>query len=401
MKLLLEGVKIIEYGNLICAPYCSKLLADLGAETIKIEKPGQGDVARRKHPFLKDIPGNERSGFFLYLNTNKHGITLDIEKDTGREIFKKLIKDADILIEDTEPGKLTDLGLDYNKLKSINPSLVMTSITPFGQTGPYKSYKGSDLNSWHMSGVGMITPRHVGTAEQEPLRVMQMADFVTGMTAAVATMCALHVQRRTGLGQQVDVSGLEALVRLAAWTISYWPYEHRNPTRADRAAIAPYHFLKCKDGWMFAANSEPHHWQRFVEMMGNPSWANQELFNDRFSRAAHWESIEPLVTDWTMRYTRAELFEMAKAYKTPLGPLNSIAEVLENRQLQEREFFVTAEHPEAGELTYPGVPYKSPGTRWKIRRPAPLLGQHNADIYGNQLGYTKAELAKMYKTGVI
>jgi len=401
LKLAIEDVRVVEYGNLIGAPYCSKLLADLGAETIKIEKPGQGDSARRKPPFLKDIPGKERSGLFLYLNTNKYGVTLDIEKEPGREIFEKLIKDADIFVEDTEPGKLTALGLGYDKLKSINPSLVVTSITPFGQTGPYKNYKGTDLTSWHMSGVGMITPRHVGTTEQEPLRVMQMADFVTGMTAAVATLCALHVQRRTGIGQQVDVSGLEAMVRLAAWTIAYWPYEHRNPSRADRTAIAPYHFLKCKDGWMFAANSEPHHWKRFVEMMGNPPWAQEEIFEDRFSRGAHWESIEQLITDWTMKYTRAELFEISKAKKTPLGPLNSMAEVLENRQLQEREFFITAEHPEAGELTYPGVPYKSPGHKWRVRKPAPLLGQHNADIYCNHLGYTEAELARMYKTGVI
>ena len=401
MKRGLEDIKVVEYGNLISAPYCSKLLADLGAETVKIENPGQGDIARGKGPFLKDIPGGERSGLFLYLNINKRGITLNLEKTAGREIFKKLIENADILIEDTKPGAMAALGLGYNELKSINPSLVMTSITSFGQTGPYKGYKGSDLTSWHMSGVGIITPRHVGTTEQEPLRVTQMADFITGMTAAVATLCALHVQRQTGLGQQVDVSALEALARLSGWSLSYWPYEHRSLTRADRTNFAPYHFIKCKDGWVFAACSEDHHWQRFVDMMGNPEWAEQELFQDKISRGTHWESLEPLIEDWTMRYSRAEIFDMAKTHKLPLAPLNSVAEVVENRQLQAREFFVNIEHPTAGKLTYPGVPYKSSVPAWSIRRPAPMLGQHNDDIYCNQLGYTETELAEMYEAGVI
>lgn len=396
-----EDVKVIEYGNLISAPYCSKLFADLGAETLKIESPGQGDIARRKAPFLKDIPGNERSGLFLYLNTNKRGITLNLEKTAGREIFKKLIKDADILIEDTSPGTLGALALGYSDLKTINPALVMTSITAFGQTGPYRGYKGTDLTSWHMSGIGITTPRHAGTEEQEPLRVAQTADYITGMTAAVATQCALYVQRRTGLGQHVDISSLEALVRMSAWSLVYWPYEHRSPTRADGTSVAPYHFIKCKDGWFFAACSQEHHWERFVEMLGNPEWAKEALFEDGYLRGELWESLKSLIEDSTMNYTKAEIFEMAKAHKLPLAPFHSVGEVVEHKQLKEREFFVTAEHPVTGKLTYPGVPYKSTAATWSIRRPAPMLGQHNGDIYGRQLGYTESELAEMYEAGVI
>ena len=401
MRRGLEDIKVVEYGNLISAPYCSKLLADLGAEILKIESPGRGDRARRKAPFLKDIPGKERSGLFLYLNTNKCGLTLNLEKTAGRVIFKELIKDADILIEDTSPGTLAALGLGYGDLKTINPALVMTSITPFGQTGPYKRYKGTDLTSWHMSGTGIITPRHVGTKGQEPLRVAQMADYITGMTAAVATQCALYVQRRTGLGQQVDVSALEALARMAAWSLAYWPYEHRSPTREDRNSSAPYHFIRCKDGWVFAACTQEHHWERFVDMLGNPEWAKEALFKDGYLRGDQWEALEPLIEVWTMEHTKAEVFEMAKAYKLPLAPLHSIAEAVEHKQLRERGFFVTAEHPVAGKLTYPGVPYKSTVPTWSIRRPAPMLGQHNDDIYGNRLGYKETELGEMHKMGVI
>ena len=173
---------------------CGKILGDCGADVIKVEKPG-GDISRRIGPFYKDIADPEKSLFWFAYNTSKRGITLNLEKATGREIFQKLIKNADILIEDTKPGRMAALGLGYRKLKSINPSLVMTSITPFGQTGPYKNYKGSGLTSWHMGGIGYVTPHWAGTTEQEPLRALQTGSFVTGITAAVATMCALHVQR--------------------------------------------------------------------------------------------------------------------------------------------------------------------------------------------------------------
>jgi len=401
LKSALEDVKVVEYGNLISAPYCSKLLADLGAEVIKVEEPGQGDIARRRGPFLQDIPGSERSGLFLYLNTNKLGVTLNLEEATGKEIFKKLIKNVDILIEDSKPGRMAGLGLGYNDLKSLNPSLIMTSITPFGQTGPYKDYKGSDLIGWHMGGMGYITPRWAGTTEQEPLKVMHMADFITGITTAVATMCALRVQRHTGLGQQVDVSQLEAVITLAVRVVANWPYMHRRETRVSKAAFAPQHFIKCKNGWVFLHGMEPHHWQRFVDVMGNPEWANDELFKDTYSRGEHWESLEPLITDWVTKHTKAELFELGKTKGIPLTPVNSMAEVMESRQLKERGFFIDVEHPKAGKLTYPGAPYKFSRTPWAIRRPAPLLGQNNEDIYCNRLGYTKRELVKMYEAGII
>jgi len=401
LRLALGDVKVVEYGHSISAPYCSKLLADMGAEVIKIEEPGQGDIARSREPFLNDIPDSERSGLFLYLNTNKRGITLNLEKATGREIFQKLIKNADILIEDTKPGRMAALGLGYRKLKSINPSLVMTSITPFGQTGPYKNYKGSGLTSWHMGGIGYVTPHWAGTTEQEPLRALQTGSFVTGITAAVATMCALHVQRHTSLGQQVDVSQLESMVIALGYLGAYWPYEHRSTTRASRSDFAPMHFLKCKDGWMQTTCPREYHWERWVNMMGNPEWAEEELFQTRESRGEHWESLEPLMTKWTMKHTKVEIFELAKAHKIPLAPANSIAEVVQSKQLKERGFFIDVEHPKTGKLNYPGAPYKFSRTPWAIRRPAPLLGQHNDEVYCEQLGYSQEELVKMAEVGII
>ncbi len=399
MSLALDDVRVIEYGNFISAPYCSKLMADLGADVIKIEKPGVGDLSRERGPFLDDIPGPDRSGIFLYLNANKRGITLNPEKATGKEIFQRLIKDADILIEDTRPGTLDSLGLGYGALKAINPRLVMTSITPFGQTGPYKEYKGSDLIMWQMGGLGYATPIHTGTPDYEPLRVMHMASYLAGATASSAAMTALYYQRLTGIGQHVDVSQLEAV--FLNWGWYYWPYEHKNSTRVSKFPLAPVGFLKCRDGWVFIVAHEDHHWKVLLEMMGNPDWAGSELFKDRFTRADNWEDLEPLLLDWSMKYTKAEITEMGKARGIPVGPVNSIADVLDSEQLKYREYFVEREHPKAGTLTYPGAPYKLPQTPWSVRSPAPLLGQYNEEIYCRQLGYTKGDLVKMYEVGII
>ena len=401
MKSALGDVSVIEYGDLISAPYCSKLLADMGAEVIKIEKPGQGDAARRRGPFLKDIPGHERSGLFLYVNTNKQGVTLNIEKATGREIFRKLIKEADILIEDTKPGKLAALGLGYKHLKAINPSIIMASITPFGQTGPYKKYKGTDLIAWHMGGAGYVTPRWSGDATEKPLRALQTGSFITGATAAVATMCALHVQRHTGFGQQVDVSQLESMVLSIADTISYWPYENRSATRTSKSWAGPRFFCQAKDGWIFIMADEPHHWQRFVEVMGNPDWAYNELFKEKQSRAEHWESLEALISDWAKGHTREEIFTAVKTKGIPVAPVYSISEVVHGRQFRERQFFVEVEHPVTGKLTYTGAPYKFSRSPWAIRHPAPLLGQHNEEVYCHQLGYSKEDLVTMTEAGII
>ncbi|MCK9275085.1 MAG: CoA transferase [Syntrophales bacterium] len=399
-KLSLQDVRILEYGNMICAPYCSKLMADLGAEVVKIEKPNSGDDARRRGPFAHNIAGNERSGFFIYLNTNKKSVTLDIEKKTGREIFKKLVKNTDIFIEDTAPGMLEKFGLGYNELKTLNPKLIMVSITFFGQTGPYKNFKGSDLIGFHMGGIGYTTPRWAGTPEQEPLRVMQLADFFTAMAAATAAMSALHVQREHGIGQHVDLSQLEAMIRLNPQNIARWPYTHTNDTRVSESELGPQQFFRCKDGWCFVHAEEPHHWKHFVEIMGNPEWASDEIYESAPKRAQHWDIMKPLVEKWAMHHTKLEIFEAAKG-KIPLAPSNTIDEVLCSRQLKERRYFIDIDHPAAGKFTYPGAPHKFSRSEWSVRNTAPLLGQHNEEIYVKHLGYSVSELAKMAELGII
>ena len=401
MNSALDGIKVIEYGGPISVPYCGKMLADLGAEVIKIEKPGTGDSSRRMGPFPDDEVDTEHSGFFLYLNTNKYGVTLDIEKPDGRKIFKELIKGANVFIEGTKSRQLAETGLDYPDLKKVNPSLVMTSITPFGQTGPYKNYNGSDLTAWHMGGVGILTPRLVGTEKQEPLRVLHIASFISGMTAAAATMCAIRVQEHNGTGQRVDVSEFEAIATATRIYLAFWAYEHRNVTRVTPTQYAPQNFIKCKDGWIFIQGVEEHHWKRIVECMGNPEWANEEAFKDRYNRAHNWYKLEPLLTKWAMSHTKAEIAEMGNSKGIPMGPVHSMEEVLGNDHLKARDFFKVVESASAGKILQPGAPYNFTKTPWAIRKPAPTPGQDNKEIFCTRLGHSTEELVSLHMNGVV
>jgi len=211
----LTGVKVLEYCELVSGPYCGKLLADLGAEVVKIEKPKVGDEARERGPFLNDIPHPERSGLFLYLNTSKLGITLDPETPIGKKIFTELVKDSDVLIEDTAPGTMELLELGYDILREINPSLIMTSVTPYGQTGPYRRYKAHHLNIYHMSGQSHFSFDGKRRPDKPPAKGGgYVGDYDAGLSGAVATLAALYKRNLGSIGQHIDVSRQEALISL-------------------------------------------------------------------------------------------------------------------------------------------------------------------------------------------
>ncbi len=398
----LEGVKVIEYGNLISAPFCAKILADLGAEVIKIEEPGIGDQARRMEPFFEDVSHPERSGLFLYLNINKLSITLNLKSATGVEIFRELIKDADIFVENNPPKMMEGLRLNYQSLKDINPQLIMTSITPFGQTGPYKDYKGSELIAFHMSGMAYVTPRLSKDTSQEPLKVSaHLADFYTGLCGAAGTLNALYCRDAIGSGQQVDISELEALTPIIDIPIAVYSGLKRISIRTSPMFGAPWHIVPCEDGYVHIAGIEERHWQRFVQLMGNPEWANEELFKNATSRGEHWDALKPLISNWTREHTKEEIYHQGQALGIPIGPVFTMEDMLKSKHLAARGFFTEIEHPETGKLRYPGVPYKLSETPCQVEHPAPLLGQHNEEVYCQRLNYTKYDLVKMKQAGVI
>lgn len=403
MKQALSGVKVVEYCEMVSGPYCTKLLADLGAETIKIEKPGSGDPARSRGPFLNDVPHPDRSGLFLYLNTNKLGVTLNPETATGREIFRNLVKDCDVLVEDTTPGTMERLGLDYESLRATNPGLIMTSVTPFGQTGPYKGYKAYNLNVCHASGEGYITPGWSKFPGREPLQAGGMvSDYDAGLAASLATLIALYGRLGDGVGRHVDVSRQEACLALEKVIMCIYPNEGIVPNRfvgsgrALKGGVMP-----CRDGHIVLLTTEPHQWQALVKLIGEPEWVKEVKFQDEFAPPDEAEKINSRITEWMLQHDKDEIYRKGQALGCPVAPVCSMEDIVKSEQLKARGFFAEIDHPETGKLKYPTAPYQFSETPWAARRPAPRLGEHNHEIYCNHLGLSPEDLAKLRQTGVI
>jgi crotonobetainyl-CoA:carnitine CoA-transferase CaiB-like acyl-CoA transferase len=397
---------------------CGKLLGDLGADVIKIEKPG-GDLARKTGPFYKDDPNPEKSLFWFAFNTNKRSVTLALEKPGGQDILKQLVKSADAIIESFPPGYMGNLGLGYPNLERINPGIIVTSITPFGQTGPYKDYKTCDLIAWAMG--GYMYP--FGDPDRPPIRIghHSQAYLHAAAEAAAATAMALYYRELTGQGQHVDVSVQECVARLdmtQKWDmtrVSLRRGEWLNPRNLHATYIWP-----CKDGhvmWNYWAG--PVH-----KLWGQPliDWMNEEGMADEFMNSVSFETldastdegvseiekvfarVEETTRKFFMSHTKAELAEGRKRRRLMLSPVSDIRDALESDQLSSRQFWVTLEHPElATRITYPGsfAHVSESEATPRVYRRAPLIGEHNNEIYGRELGLSEEEMEKLRQARVI
>ncbi len=402
-KKALTGVKILECAGFVAGPYCGKLLADLGAEVIKVESPGSGDESRRKGPYPDDIPHPEKSALFLYLNTNKSGITLNLNSTTGKGIFKSLVKDADILIEDKPPLAMKDLGLDFEILQKINPRLVMTSITPFGQTGTHAEYKAYPLNLVHSGMLGYMTPWVSRWPDREPVQPGGfLGEYGCGLSAATATLAALYAQGMTGRGQHIDVSKQEALIALNRVNAPQFPNDGESDTRFINLSGLLGDIVPCKDGHIVFQINETHHWQGFVQWIGNPEWAQNPVYLDGAERGKRFVTeIRPRVIEWAKDFTKLDLYHRGQAANCPFAIVNSPKDVVNSEHLKARGFFVDVEHPVAGKIKQAGAPFIMSETPWAIEQPAPILGQHNEQILCDRLGYSKQDLVKFRREGII
>ena len=399
----LEGMKVLEYADFVTGPYCTKLLADLGASVIKIEAPGCGDTSRRRGPFPGDIPDPERSGLFLYLNTNKLGITLDPATPTGRKIFSALAEWADIIVEDQPPGAMEAIGISYDSLREVNPNLIMTSITPFGQTGPYHNYKAYCLNISHGAGAAHLTPVDEGESDRGPIKVGGFFDHCSNaLSAATATLFAFYRRKMSGgEGQHIDISEQEASiaydrVELGMFTTENFVVRRIHP--GTGAALVP-----CRDGYIiFTALGNPRHWEALMAMMGNPEWAKDERFRDEGSRFKYAREVNDFLSEWTMNQSKEELYHRLAHADIPVGVVRSQSDLIENdAQLKARGFFTNIDHPVAGTLTYPSAAYRFSETPWRLEHPAPTLGQHNDEVYSGILGYSREQQVKLRQMGII
>ena len=388
---MLHGVRVLELGEGVSAPYCGKTLANLGAEVIKIESP-EGDISRTMGPFPGDITHQEKSGVFLALNANKYGVTLDVETEEGAESFRHLSRTADIIVESMPVGWLDERRLGYANLTEGNPSLTMTSLSPFGTWGPYAGYKLTDLTLFHMSGQAHSLLGPVSDPDsQPPIRAGgHQAELVAGMSAATATLMALFRTRITGKGCHIEASAYEAMATQLVSALATCAFDRPPPSRSlsevQEAATggvvsAVGGILPCNDGYVAISPREDAQWQRWIELMGNPQWASEDRFLTRDGRESNFTELWDLVGEWTKDRSKHDIARMGQERRIPCFPVNTVHDLFNDPHLREREFFTTIEHPIAGALQYPGVPYRFSSTPLPLaERPAPMLGQHN-DIY--------------------
>ncbi len=382
------------------AAYCGKLLAELGADVVKIEPPG-GDPGRRQPPFRGDEPGLERSLWFAYYNASKRGITLDLTTRDGQELLRSLAQSADVLLEAFAPGHLDALGLGAEALRTLNPKLVFTSLTPFGQTGPHRDYAANDLTAFASGGVMFLS----GRPDRPPvLAPGQQAYDLGAVHAANCTLMALWARERTGRGQEVDVAMQEALA-IEEHAISRYAHEdyviHRDGSQHESSA--PGGLYPCRDGYvhLFITNSTPGVWDRFLDWLGRPEVLCEPRWADAMYRRAHVQELGPHVVEFTRQHGKRELMRQAQARHIPCIAANTPAELMDDPHVAERGFFAELGLPGGARGMAPRAAYRLSETPAGPRWPAPALGQHNVEVYCGELGLSRAELLSLFQAGIV
>jgi crotonobetainyl-CoA:carnitine CoA-transferase CaiB-like acyl-CoA transferase len=402
---LLDGVTVLDLGQYISAPYCTKVLADMGASTIKVEPPA-GDVARSMGPFPGDVPHPEKSGLFLALNANKDGITLNLHTVEGREILLRMAESADVIAENYPPDYLPSLRLGYEDLRKVNPRLILVSITAWGATGPRRDWAATDLTLFHAGGYGMQMREGAGQEyPNPPLRPGgHQLGYLAGCASLTAVATALFQRRRTGEGCHIDLSEFESVpgillfgsVTESGFSDTPPLAERTRARRGFRTAILP-----CKDGYVAVSTREDAQWARWLEIMGNPAWAKEERFQTSQARIEHGEELLQIVSEWSRTQPKYDLYLAAQAGHIPCFPVNTTADLFSDRQLQHRGFFRELDHPVAGSLPYPTSAAHFSNATWEPEKPAPLLGQHNAEVLVRSLGYSLQDLPRLTAAGVL
>ncbi len=382
----LSDLRVLDLTHGIAGPYGTKLLADFGANVIKIERPGTGDFARSLGPFPGDVPHPEKSGLFLFLNTNKRSVVLDLKTPQGVRVIKDLVRDADILVESFSPGVMERLGIGYEVLSKINPDLVMTSVSNFGQTGPYRDYRASELVLYAMGG----RMNNTGLPDRYPLKMGgNHVQYQAGNNAAMATLSAWYGQRYRGTrGQHVDVSIFETQMasihgRLTG-LVGYQYTGERSRRRAAGAGGYPAGLYPCQDGHVMVSGGGARWWPSTVAMLKMPELLNDPRFAPPLGQLSPEGKLEFETTiwlPWLMERTKQEVADECQSYGIMSTALLAVDEVVDhNPQLKARNYFVEIDHPEAGKFRYPGAPIVTEGRWWRVRRPAPLLGQHTQEV---------------------
>ena len=398
---LLEDVRVLELTNSLAGAFCAKLLADQGAPTLKIEPPGRGDAARHEPPFIDGMPHPDKSTLFLAFNTNKRGITLDVTTPTGRDLLLRLLAGRDVLIESFHPGYLESIGLGSAVLRQVNPRLIITSITPFGQTGPYRHYQSSDLIAQAMGGFLYTT----GSNDRPPMgTALEQMSVVTARNATLATMAALLNQRDTGTGQHIDVSVMEAVVSTPPNFIHQYSFTGAIAGRGfgDQTVMDGMHLTTGDHAvTLTTAGTGDNPMETWAAFLDEPRLLDPK-FGTRQGRSQHWEELLDLLQGKLAHWKAHDFMKAAMDQRLVVGVVQSPEEVVHCPHLAERDCFVTLEHPDAGLLKYPGPGFLADGANpAQGGRAAPRLGEHNVEVYCGEYGMSTEELAMLRAAGVI
>jgi CoA:oxalate CoA-transferase len=399
---ILSGVKVLEIAQAPSGAFCAKLLADQGADTLKVEAPGWGDLSRNEPPFIGGEPHPDKSTTFLALNTNKRGVTLDLEQAGGRSLFLRLASEADVIVESFAPGYLAQLGLGYDTLKARNAKVVLVSITYFGQSGPYAHYKGDDLIAQATGGYLYAV---TGPADKPPMgTALQQMELTAGRNGVIAIMAALLRREQIGEGAHIDVSVMEAAISTPSMLIQNHSYLGRNVRRGggDKFVMDGMH-LPTRDGEvsLTTAGTGGRPMEVWSEFLGEPRLLDPK-FATRQSRNDNWEELRDLVAPKLAQWSNLDLMRETMARGLVIGLVQSPEQVVNSPHLEERGYFVELDHPEAGTLKYPGPGFFIDGANpMQTLRPAPRLGEHNVEIYCERLGLTREELGRLRAAKVV
>lgn len=387
----LEGVVVLDLSRVLAAPYTGMILADMGADVLKIERPGKGDDSRQYSPFK-----NGESVYYMSLNRGKRSMTLNMKTEEGKEILKELVKKADVLVENFRGGTMEKLGLGYDVLKEINPRLIYSACTGFGMTGPYKHDPAYDVIVQGMGGIMSIT----GMPGGEPTKCgVSIGDITAGIFSAVGVMIALYNREKTGKGQLVDVSMLDCQVAILENAIARYLDSGVSPKPIGNrhASITPFQALKTSDGWVIIAVGNDTLWQKFCDLIERPDLKADERFTTNPLRTQNVDVLSAELTKTFETKTMDEWLHILKEGGIPVGPINDVARVVRDPAIIERDMIVTTQHPVAGEVKMAGVPIKLSDTPGGVAGPAPVLGQHTREILKQYLGYDDAYIDHLYE----
>lgn len=395
MPLALKGIKVLDLSRILTGPYCTMMLADMGAEVLKVEAPGTGDDTRQwGPPFLEG-----ESTYFLSVNRNKRSLTLNLKHQEGKEVFLKLVQWADVLVENFRPGTMERLGFGYERLREINPGLVYCTISGFGNSGPYKDKPGYDVLAQAMGGMMGVTGYEGG----DPVKAgMSVADIGAGMFAAFGILTALFARQQTGQGQMVDTSLLESQIAWHTYLATAFLAAGKVPGKLGSAhpSIAPYQAVKCGDGYFIVAVGNDALWQKFCQALNLDDLGADERWATNPQRATAREELIALIEERVKDHTVADLVARCEAAGVPAGPIYNLDQVYSDPHVLAREMVVEVDHAKIGSFRMTGIPIKLSETPGQVRMPPPMLGEHTSDILQG-LGYTEEQIAALRRDGAI